>query len=278
MKKLPFILMCVISIFVFSGCSDNTSSDNISTNTDGLNATVTAGSGSSSENFIIEKEICNNAFITLAIKEITFEGVEFEVTNNYSETILPHISFSLDGTQVRGWSDGAEWEIPPGNKKTCLYHCDLETLEHKLLSMNVLIFVNNIGIEEFDISNFDLGGNANPEEIQPGKELYKNEKLTVEFLNADADGLNFRVINNRDEAIGVRFDELYINGGSEIVSVTVTSVVPHAQAIYSIDLRSADENYFPDDLVSFDGIITTDVQGRALDRFPVSLSLTPNNE
>ncbi len=229
----------------------------------------TVATESSSTEFSVNQKVHDGHYISLSLLKIMPDGMLFEVKNKSDVVVSVILDIALDGIGVRLWGDSSDWEVPAGGTKQCKMNGSITELEHKLLSMKGIVFVDNRGAETFDICDLDIGGTAHSEELPVGEVLYSSEKLEVEYLEADAQGLQFKVANHRDVSITIGFEELSMNG-NEGRCYNVSDIVPHSTGIYSVALSLYHKDYFPDDIKSFKGIFFTTINGRKTDRAKVS--------
>lgn len=219
--------------------------------------------------FSVNKKVYEGNYISLSLLKIMPDGILFEVQNKSDVVVSPMLDIALDGVGVQLWGNAADWEIPAGDTKQCKMNGSITELEHQLLSLHGIVFVDHRGKESFDVCDLNIGGDKHPEELPTGELLYTSESLEIEFLVADAQGLQFKVANRRDDNITIGFEELSING-NEGRAYNVCDIVPHSTGIYSVDLSLYHKDYFPDDVKGFAGIIYTTIKGRKTDRAKVS--------
>lgn len=262
------LILCIVSCLIFTGCSsDELQEASKQTEADLLTEET---HNESVSGFIVDKTIYENENYTLICKRILSSGIEFECTNSTDEDISLFLTIGLDGTVAELWADGYDMEIAAGETKSFTMHGLVESIEHEMMSVNGVIFSNS-DYSEFDVCDVELGGVHNSVELVSGEVVYSTSGLVVEYLGADAQGVNYKVINNRTSSITFGAESFTINGDDTDYAITVTTIPGHTQGTYSIDILSYNENYFSNELASFEGILFADVSGEGVvDRFPVS--------
>lgn len=256
---IPIFAICM----TITACSSKT--DNKITSDENQITNVTNGS------FTLNKQIYDGNLMTLSCKEICTNGIIFECENKSNDDIHIMLDIALDGCMQGLWSNVDDSTIPANKTKQFIMNGTINNVEHELMSINGTIFVNHTGKEEFDICDIPLGGQRNEDDIKSGEVMYSTDDLVVEYLGADAQGVKFGVINNRDKTITFGADSFTINNDDQDYAMTVTSIVGHSKGTYSIDILTYNENYFSNDLHSFEGILSTNIDGEGIvDRFPIS--------
>lgn len=253
-RKFIVVLMCLAMLFSFASCGSTNENTNNANN----------------EAFIVGKTLYECDKFELSCEKISSEGVEFKCKNKTNEEVKMYLTIALDGTVASLWSESNETTIAPNKSQAFYMHGSLEITEHKLMSVNGTAFIDSGNIS-FDICDFNLGGKENKSELPKGESYYSTEDLIVEYIGANAQGLEFKVVNNRDESITFGADTLTINGESKDYAITVTTVPAHSQDIYNVDILSYNEDYFSNQLTSFEGVLEARIDGKGkVDRFPVS--------
>lgn len=220
--------------------------------------------------FVVEKTVYDCDEFTLICNNISPKGIEFRLVNRLDEEVSIWMAIALDGVDAPLWSDSNESTIGAGETKDFLYHGTLEAVEHELMSVDGVAFIDSGNIS-FDICNLELGGAKNAKELPSGEVFYSTENLIVEYIGADAEGVNFKVVNNRKKSITFGAEKFTINGNDEDYAMGVTSIPGCSQSVYSVNLLRFNEEYFANDLSSFEGILEVFVDGEGTtDRFPVS--------
>lgn len=253
-RKIIVVLTCLVMFFSFVSCG----STNENTNDENNKA------------FMVDKILYECDKFELSCEKISSEGVEFNCKNKTNEEIKMHLTVALDGTVASLWSESNETTIAPKKSQAFYMHGSLEITEHKFMSINGTAFIDSGNIS-FDICDFNLGGKENKDDLSKGESYYSTNDLVVEYIGADAQGLEFKVVNNRDKSITFGADTLKINGESKDYAMTVTTIPAHSQGIYSIDILSYNEDYFSNQLTSFEGVLEARIDGKGkVDRFPIS--------
>ena len=195
----------------------------------------------------------------------------FECKNKSDNNIDIILNIALDGYMQKVWCNADNSTISANETKQIIMNGTLDKVEHELMSINGTVFVNHTGEEEFDICDISLGGQRNEDDIKPGEVMYSTDDLVVEYLGADAQGVIFGVTNNRNKTITFGADSFIINNDDKDYAMTVTNIVGHSRGTYSIDIFSYNENYFSNDLHSFEGVLRSSIDGEGIvDRFPIS--------
>lgn len=261
MKKGIKTLLCVFLLLLgLCGCGNGTSASDF-----------TEESTSNRGEYSVNKALYEGTNIKLSCDKILKTGIEFEIENLSDSEILVSLDIGLDGIRYQAWSDVNDWTIGAHETKVCTINGDLTYVEHAFISLNGIVFRDGTGIEEFSVCDAELGGKENYEiEFEEGIEQYSSDDLVVEYIDADAQGLNFCVENKRDVSITVGFDSFTMNG-EEQISGNVTTIPPHTKDIFALDILSYNSDYFSSELKSFQGIMFTQIDGKGMvDRFPVS--------
>lgn len=233
--------------------------------------TAAVSQSENTKSFAVNKVVYEGTNVILSCREIFKDGIEFEVTNTSDSSISLILNIGLDGYSAKLWGDAYEWEIAPNETKVCKMNGDIPHPEHALMSMYGIVFKDYTGIEEFDIYDFDLGGKPNTDAAYPeGTEQFSSDDLTVDYIGADARGVNFAVSNKRDCSITVGFETFTINNDIRNYAISVTTIPPHTEGVYLVDILSYNPAYFSNELKSFEGIMYTVINGNRIDRFPVS--------
>lgn len=222
-----------------------------------------------SQNTASNVEIFSDSNITLSLKEIANDGIVFVCKNNTDNSIELFLDVGLDGTAISLWSDTSEMTVAAQETKDCTLHGEISETEHSLMSISGIIFQNNIEIGQIDLCDLKIGDAENKIDLPSGEPIYNSDNLSVEYVGADANGINFKIVNNREKSINVFLEELTFNSGSKDYSGSTITIPAHTQDIYTAYIY--EETYFPDDLVSFNGVMFTQYAtgGGKLDRFPV---------
>lgn len=256
---IPIFAICM-SITACSSKTDNkiTSDENQITN-------VANGS------FTVNKQIYDGKLVSLTCQEICTNGILFECKNKSNVDIDIMLDIALDGYMQGLWCNVDDSTIPANETKQFIMNGTINNIEHELMSINGTVFVNHTGEEEFDICDISLGGQRNEDNAESGEVMYSTDDLVVEYLGADAQGVKFGVTNNRNKTITFGADSFTINDNDQDYAMTVTSIVGHSKGTYSIDILTYNENYFSNDLHSFKGILSANIDGEGVvDRFPIS--------
>lgn len=261
LRKIFAVLICFAMLFTLSACS----SDRETTNEDSSN-----GSTYNNGKFNVQKTVYDCDSFTLTCENISIQGIEFNLNNKSNEEIHIYLTIALDGVVASLWSESNETTIAAGASQNFLMHGSMEITEHELMSVEGIAFMDSGNIS-FDLCDFELGGSANAESLPSGDVYYSTENLIVEYLGADAQGVDFKVINNREKSITFGADSFTINGESKDYAMTVTTIPGHSQGIYSIDILTYNDDYFANELSSFKGVLRARIDGQGeVDRFRVS--------
>ena len=265
-KKISAVLICFVILFSFVSCGfADENSDEADTN----------------KVFEVGKTLYECDKFELSCVKISSDGIEFNCKNKTDEEIKIHLTVALDGTVASLSSEASETTIAPNKSQAFYMHSSLKTAEHKLMSVNGTAFIDS-GNVTFDVCDFDLGGKENKENLAKGETYYSTKDLVVAYIGATAQGLDFKVINSRGKSITFGADSLKINGESEDYDINTTTIPAHSQGVYSIDILSHNENYFSNQLTSFECVLEASIDGKGVvDRFPVSYNKdedTTNNK
>lgn len=274
MKKIMAVGLCLmLSVFSLCGCGKNSSA---TTET----APVENSSSTSKKIFSANRMLYEGANIVLSFNSISYDGIEFEVQNLSESDISVMLSVGLDGIGVSLWGDANDWDIAGGETKICKMEGDIVNTEHSTMSLHGTVFQDGTGIEEFDVCEAELGGEKNIEiEFPDGEELYSSDELNVQYIGADAQGLNFLVKNNRDVSISAGFETLTINDDDDDYSIGRKEIPPYTTSMLSMDVLTYNPDYFSDDVKSVSGIMDTLIDGRGtVDRFPISSGKAASSE
>ncbi len=225
----------------------------------------------SSIGFSVNRQLYDGRYIALSCVAILPDGIEFEVTNKSDEDIDVIINVSLDGIDADLWGDASDWEIPAHETKICKSNGEISNTEHKLMSIEGDVFVNSLGQEPFDICDFDIGGESNPDTLPEGTSMYTSPNVVIDYIGPNTEGIDFKVQNKRDFSITVGFDEFYINGENQDYAMGVITLPPHTTTIYSVDILSENPYYFSDQLNSFNGIMQTIYNSKVMETIPLSM-------
>lgn len=265
MKRIMVVGLCLIlSVFSLCGCEKNSSTTTETAPTENSSST-------SKKTFSANRLLYEGANIVLSFNSISYDGIEFEVQNLSESDISVMLSVGLDGIGVSLWSNATDWDIAGGETKICKMQGDIVNTEHSTMSLHGTVFKDGTGIEEFDVCEAELGGEKNIEiEFPDGEELYSSDELNVQYIDADAQGLNFLVKNNRDVSITIGFDSLFLNDDDDDYGIGCIEVPPYTTSMLSMDILSYNSDYFSDNVKSFSGIMYTTIDGQGLvDRFVV---------
>lgn len=256
---IPIIVICMS----ITACSSKTDSK--------INPDENQIKNITNESFTVNKQIYDGKLVSLTCKEICTDGIVFECKNKSDNSIDIMLNIALDGYMQKVWCNADNSTISANETKQIVMNGTLDKVEHELMSINGTVFVNHTGEQEFDICDISLGGQRNEDDIKPGEVMYSTDDLVVEYLGADAQGVIFGVTNNRNKTITFGADSFIINNDDKDYAMTVTSIVGHSRGTYSIDIFSYNENYFSNDLHSFEGVLRSSVDGEGIvDRFPIS--------
>lgn len=261
MEKEIKIFLCVFLLVLgLCGCSDETSASDFADN-----------SANNNGEYSVNKLLYEGINIKLSCNKILKTGIEFEIENLSDSEISVSLAIGLDGIRYKAWSDVNDWTIGAHETKVCTMNGDLTYVEHAYISLNGIVFIDGVGVEEFSVCDAELGGKENFEiEFEEGTEQYSSDDLVVEYIDADAQGLNFYVENKRDVSITVGFESFTMNG-EEQISGNVTTIPPHTKDVFELDILSYNSDYFSSELKSFQGIMFAQVDGKGMgDRLPVS--------
>lgn len=258
-KRIKRILCIALLAICLCGCNGRSNTSNVAKN----------NIENANENYV-NVDLFESDNIALKCDSISKDGILFEVKNLSDSELFVMLTLGLDGVSVNLWGDGDEWNVGANETKLCKMNGNLKFTEHASMSLQGMIFKDNVEIESFDICDVELGGKSNPEyTFENGEEQYSSDELTVEYIDADAKGLNFLVDNKRDISITINFESLTVNG-KEITAGNASTIPPHTKGIFTLDLLSYNSDYFPDDLQSFNGVMQTTIQDKGIiDRFPV---------
>ena len=264
LRKLCAFLICFVMLVSLSACGSASKTNDANSNNSEFN----------NGQFDVNQIVFDCDMFTLTCENISIQGIEFSCDNKSKEEIKISLRIALDGVVASLWSDANETKIAAGTSKNFLMHGSIETTEHALMSVDGTAFIDSGNIS-FELCDLELGGAPNAEELPSGDVYYESDHLIVEYLGADAQGVDFKVINKREQSITFGADSFTINGDDKDYAITVTTIPGHSQGIYSIDILSYNENYFANQLSSFEGILRTRIDGQGeVDRFPVSYKST----
>lgn len=246
------IILCVCML-IMTGCNNKSNKDE-------------------SNVFAVDKNMYSDNYIDLICKCIYKDGIEFEISNKSSNNITVGLNIGLDGIGVKLHSDLQDWELLSGETKSCKLTGTINYTEHSSMSLHGNIYIDGYGIQSFDVCKFDLGGNSNiEEEFSQGYEKYKSDNLIIEYIDADAQGINFKIINNRTESIIIGFESFSINNDNQDYAGNVITVTPCTTQIYSVDILSYNTKYLSDNLISFNGIMMVNIDEKGVvDRMQIS--------
>lgn len=261
MKKI--ISLVLVLCMAITLCSCNKSAEN------GAQSINSENEIDSNSCFIVQQTVYESEKLVLKCENITTDGIKFECTNKLDEEINIYLTIGLDGIYTGFWSESSDTTIDAGQTKEFTMNGTVKNCEHAVMSVMGTVFADS-GSITFDVCDFNLGGSENKESLPDGEVQYSSDDLTVEYVGADAQGVNFKVQNNRKVGINVGFDTFTINGEDDDYAITVEPIPAHTTGIYSVDILSYNENYFSNDLKSFEGTMKTFIDGEGIiDRFPI---------
>ncbi len=268
-KKYLFVAIAVVAVIILSVLIALVVPNNETKNGETNNPTA---------DFVVDKVLYECDEFILTCKTIKKDGIEFKCENETSEELTVHLVVSLDGVTAPLWASSNENTIKPNETKTFLENGTIENTEHKYMSVDGTVFFENDSVS-FEVCNMELNGNENPAEVLSGKSIYESKNLNVEFIEANAQGLKFKVENNRTKSITFGADSLTINEETQDYAMTVVTVPPCSIGYYNVDILSYNEDYFASDLISFEGIFKANVNGEGeVDRFEVNYSMDSSNQ
>ncbi len=211
--------------------------------------------------FSVNKLLYEEANIRLSCNRILRTGIEFKIENLSDSEILVILNIALDRIGYNSWGGGNDWTIGTHGTKVCIENGDLTYVEHASMSLNGTVFINGIGVEEFSVCDSNLGGTEHLEiNLSEGTKQY----------STDAQGLNFYIENKREVSITIGIWIFYYKWRRTNFRKCYNNSSTYERYI-RIGYFGFNSDYFPSELNSFSGIMSTRINGKDLvDRFPVS--------
>lgn len=235
LKKI--ITLLLLNLLLLTGCSSSVSKN---TNTE---VDITQNS------FNVNKELFKDDRIDLTCKEITSDSIIFECKNKTDRDILFNFDISLDGILQSMWSDMDESTVLANETKKFSYYFQdsIENVEHASLSLFGIGFVDGSEYMSFDIVDFDLGGNSNPDKLESGEKIFSSDLIDVEYIGKFAQGMNFLVDNKSTESLSLYITDIIINNELDGYG-NAFSIPAKSKGIISYYVTNYIENFNGDDI------------------------------
>lgn len=202
--------------------------------------------------FFVGKQIFSDERIDLAVKEISQESIVFECKNKTTRDILLHFNIALDGICQRMWSDVDESTVMAGKTKEVNYYFqeDIKNTEHNTLTIAGDGFVDNVEYMSFDVVDFELGGDSNPDKLETGKTIFSSDILDIEFTSLFAQGMEFCIENKTNSALAFFIEDIIVNKDMDGFGSAFT-IPAKSKGICRHYMTGYVENFNGDDIDSF---------------------------
>ena len=219
--------------------------------------------GTQTTEFASDTVVVEDEVLTLTLKEITLNGLDFSCQNHTEGPIQVYLDIGLDGVQASLLGDLENTRIEAGQTEDFHIEGELSEAEHAKMSVVGTVYDvdKNEIVETFDNAYIPLKGKAHEEKIKNGKTIYDIDQVRIGYLGAEEEGARFVVENSGPEPILFGTTHFKFNDDPGDYGGTKMNIPGHTKAVYTVRIKDTNPDYVAKDLIYFVSYFVISRQG-----------------